>query len=1033
MADNAHKATTEELVRHLEVRKKLDALKLARAAQRSDEAVGGAAAGAGDAAVGGGAAAPGRLAPRIGGMGRAAFIESIKRNNADLAAKGVHNEELGKYLSDQGLLLNLQEHVPIVIPPAITVPSASTAPPSSAPTVPASARARILERARQMAEAKARNKLLDPSSTTKPENISRNDSGNNTQNLSGNTTQNQSGNTAQNQGNTTLNVSENSLVVTASTHNLSGLSESKTKNLTDEGIVSGSFGTSTHAGTDGTAGTAGTGELVDRDKFSLLPTYPPKKRGEKGREFNASANIVRLTVKQDMGVYEYSVQFNPPMDNIREKKRHIRRFTDTIGATYKFDGATLWLPILLRKLHNVFSITSESGEPVLVTIRPVRRVELKNALHFFNVLFNKIMEILKFVEIKRNHYDPLAPMMVPQHKLEIWPGYVSRVHETDGGLMLICDTSFKVLRNEFAYDIIREVTKRGGGNLKNTLEKVLVGQIVMTEYNKAQTYRVDEIDMETTPQSSFINYRGESQTYINYYKNKWNIDIKDHEQPMIVFRERRKKQEEFNEERLVYLVPELCRMTGLTDAMRANYGVMKDVALFTKVSPDQRQQALKKFLKKVNDNPEASQILNDWGLALDTEPIRMKGRILDPEKLVMGKGSKFTVNLKADWGRDSTNNSSLVSVPLKTWHIVCADRNTAVVKGFIELVRKLAPKMGMDVTQPTLSIIQSDKTDLYLRDLKEKINGSTQIVVCIVPLQREDRYGALKKFCNVDCPIPSQVIVAKTISDERKVTSVVQKILLQINCKLGGELWGCSIPLKNLMCIGIDVYHDPSRQRPSVVGAVGSMNCTMSKWYSDCRLQETKGQELIDVLTICLGKLVQKYRELNKCFPDQIVLFRDGVGDGQIDTVALHEAVQIERFFTTMKFNPEFIFIIVQKRINERFFDLNGSGKYQNPPPGSVIDHTIMRVQYYDFLLVSQHVSQGTVTPTHYVVIKDTSKFSPDIVQKISYKLTHMYFNWPGTIRVPAPCQYAHKLAYQIGEHVKMEPSMLLMERLFYL
>jgi len=32
-------------------------------------------------------------------------------------------------------------------------------------------------------------------------------------------------------------------------------------------------------------------------------------------------------------------------------------------------------------------------------------------------------------------------------------------------------------RNEFAYDIIREVTKRGGGNLKNTLEKVLVGQV----------------------------------------------------------------------------------------------------------------------------------------------------------------------------------------------------------------------------------------------------------------------------------------------------------------------------------------------------------------------------------------------------------------------------------------------------------------------------------------------------------------------------------------------------------------------------
>ena len=39
----------------------------------------------------------------------------------------------------------------------------------------------------------------------------------------------------------------------------------------------------------------------------------------------------------------------------------------------------------------------------------------------------------------------------------------------------------------------------------------------------------------------------------------------------------------------------------------------------------------------------------------------------------------------------------------------------------------------------------------------------------------------------------------KTISNEKKVSSVVQKVALQINCKLGGELWGCEIPTKNLM------------------------------------------------------------------------------------------------------------------------------------------------------------------------------------------------------------------------------------------
>jgi aubergine-like protein len=59
----------------------------------------------------------------------------------------------------------------------------------------------------------------------------------------------------------------------------------------------------------------------------------------------------------------------------------------------------------------------------------------------------------------------------------------------------------------------------------------------------------------------------------------------------------------------------------------------------------------------------------------------------------------------------------------------------------------------------------------------------------------------------------------------------------------------------------------------------------------------------------------------------------------------------------------------------------------------------------YDFFLVSQHVRQGTVTPTHYTVVHDSSELKPDHLQRLTYKMTHMYYNWPGTIRVPAPCQ----------------------------
>ena len=102
----------------------------------------------------------------------------------------------------------------------------------------------------------------------------------------------------------------------------------------------------------------------------------------------------------------------------------------------------------------------------------------------------------------------------------------------------------------------------------------------------------------------------------------------------------------------------------------------------------------------------------------------------------------------------------------------------------------------------------------------------------------------------------------------------------------------------------------------------------------------------------------------------------------------------------------------------------------------------------YDFFLVSQSVRQGTVNPTSYNVIKDTSGLKPDhlqvkflflphkiilVLQKLTYKLTHLYYNWPGTVRVPAPCQYAHKLAFLVGESLHRQPSEQLEEVLYFL
>lgn len=107
------------------------------------------------------------------------------------------------------------------------------------------------------------------------------------------------------------------------------------------------------------------------------------------------------------------------------------------------------------------------------------------------------------------------------------------------------------------------------------------------------------------------------------------------------------------------------------------------------------------------------------------------------------------------------------------------------------------------------------------------------------------------------------------------------------------------------------------------------------------------------------------------------------------------------------KYNPSVTFIVVRKRVHARIFKESNKqdNNYENAPAGTVVDHSITRCGLFDFYLVSQNMRQGTATPSLYVVIENECELSPDILQQLSYKLTYQYFNWPGSIRVPAPCQ----------------------------
>ncbi|XP_067673438.1 piwi-like protein 1 [Haliotis asinina] len=774
------------------------------------------------------------------------------------------------------------------------------------------------------------------------------------------------------------------------------------------------------------------------EEMSRLAVYERKeavhRTGTEGKVMPFSANHIRVKCKNS-GVFQYDVKFDPVIDSKGMRIGMLNEHKAVIGQTKAFDGRLLFLPIRLPQNETVLhSQRKTDGINVTITIRLTTVVDPSQCAHLYNIVFRRIMSILDMCQVGRYYYNPHTPSQVPQHKLEVWPGYISSIKEQEGGLLLNLDASHRVLRTETVLDVMQSIAVRNPNNCQDDIVRKVIGSVVLTRYNN-KTYRVDEIKWDMKPLDTFKSgTTGEEISFLDYYKKNYNISIRDAEQPLLINRPRKKREPGEREPKIemICLVPELCYMTGLTDEMRSDFRLMKDIAVHTRVTPMQRIIAMRKFIKSINTNDEARKQLENWGLELETETIRIEGRLLKEEKIKM-RQKEFMAGPEADFGRDVTRSEVLVAVDLRNWIVFYTKKDTPRATEYIQMMKRVCPQMGIQIQEPIRRDLKDDRTETFVRNLRESVNPRVQMVVVICPTSRDDRYSAIKKFCCVECPVPSQVIISKTIGNPNKLRSVTQKIALQMNCKLGGELWAVEIPLKDLMIVGIDVYHDATKGKRSIAGFVASTNRTCTRWFSRVHFQ-LPHEELVNGLKTSLLSALRTYHEINHKLPEKIIVYRDGVGDGQLKVVSEHEVKQLATCFKHFpNYEPKLSVVVVQKRINTRLFYQTGPDRIDNPPPGSVMDHTITRRDWYDFFLVSQHVRQGTVSPTHYIVVHDGSSMKPDHMQRLAYKMTHMYYNWPGTVRVPAPCQYAHKLAYLVGQSIHKEPSELLSDRLFFL
>ncbi|XP_066495606.1 piwi-like protein 2 isoform X2 [Tiliqua scincoides] len=732
---------------------------------------------------------------------------------------------------------------------------------------------------------------------------------------------------------------------------------------------------------------------------------PLMKQGSKGMPVPLGLNLIKIHCRNE-AVYQYHVTFSPNVECKSMRFGMLKEHKSVTGDVTAFDGSILYLPIKLPQNVELMSQRRTDAVEITVKIQMTKILEPTSDLciPFYNVVFRRVMRILDMKIVGRNFFDPTSASVLQQYRLQIWPGYAASIRRTDGGLFLLTDVVHKVIRNDSILDVMHAIYQKNKENFQDECTKHLIGNIIITRYNN-NTYRVDDIDWNKTPKDSFTMSDGKETTFVDYYSKNYGITLRELGQPLLIHRPKER-----------------------------NNPLGKDVSQQINLSPEQHHMSLRQLLNRIQKNEAAHNELTRWGLCLDKDICKTEGRVLPLERINL-KNISFSTSEDLNWTKEVTREACISPIPLHCWALFYPKRTVEQVHNLVSMLQKISGPLGIQLSPPIWKELKDDRIETYARAIRSVLctESTVQLVVCIITGTRDDLYGAIKKLCCVQSPVPSQVINARTISGQpTKLRAIAQKVLLQINCKLGGELWGVDIPLRQLMVIGMDVYHDPSRGKRSVVGFVASISLTLTRWYSRVVFQ-MPNQEIVDSLKVCLVAALQKFHEVNHQLPEKIVVYRDGVSDGQLKTVQEYEIPQLQKCFEAFNnYQPKMAVFVVQKKISANIYSAV-TEHFTVPCPGTVVDHTVTSRDWVDFYLVAHHARQGCGIPTHYICVTNTANLSPDHMQRLTFKLCHMYWNWSGTIRVPAPCKYAHKLAFLSGQVLHHEPAIELCEKLFFL
>jgi len=300
-------------------------------------------------------------------------------------------------------------------------------------------------------------------------------------------------------------------------------------------------------------------------------------------------------------------------------------------------------------------------------------------------------------------------------------------------------------------------------------------------------------------------------------------------------------------------------------------------------------------------------------------------------------------------------------------------------------------------------------------------------------------------------------VKSETIRKRQSIAAVLSRIVLQINAKFCGPLWHIDLespitaPLMKVptMAIGLDVFTSYEGESPeSYIGFAASLDTRCAEYFSIASLldkHDVRGSMSEKIQEFLKQAILQFTRRNAKLLPEHFIIYRASASEDQWTAIRQTEIEAVQQFLSSLnmldvvgqKYAPNLTFIAISKNTHMRFFAQNSetaNASFKNPEPGTVVDVPMTaRSDAINFYLVNQAAGKGTANPTHYTVLHDSANVNPVALQSLTYRLSYLYFNFTGSVKMPAPAQYAKKIAHLVGTAVRTDPHKRLLCSFFYL